>query len=195
LGAVYTPLQDHWHFYEDNNAEPVGGDAIGSEDTKGTLPDNTSNVRIRIQIDETGGKKGTKTYALEYRESGGSWTALGSGNHWDWADGQGTHGNNITTFVLTGSDELGEWFEQAGGIDTIEASVQHEDDFCVVPTGTVTASQDYEFRITHTGTPIPLQSGASYPIVTTAAAAGDDTIAQARSVARFVFSRVFGRVN
>ena len=101
----------------------------------------------------------------------------------------------IASYVLTGSDEFGEWYEQAAGTDTINANVQHELDVCVVPTGTVTASQDYEFRVSLTGTPVPLQSGASYPIVTTAAAAANEEIEQARSVSRFVFSRVHGRVN
>jgi hypothetical protein len=169
MGAVFTPEQDHWRFYDDSVAEPGDAQALESEDTKPTLPDNTSNVRMRVQIDETGGKKGTQVTAIEYKESGGSWTALGSANHWDWADGAGVHADNITTFNLTGSDEYGEFYEQSAGSDTIGASIQHEMDICMVPTGTVTTGQDYEFRVLLGGTPAPLASGATYPILTTAA--------------------------
>jgi hypothetical protein len=195
MGAVYTPETRNWRFYNDTAAEVGDSQAMEAENTSPTLPDNTSIVRMRIQITDTGGKKGTKTFSLEYSENGGTWTALGSANHFDYADGQGTVGNDITTWDLTSSDQYGEWHEDAAGIDTVDASATLEQDWAIVPTGTVTADESYAFRTVESGTPTPVGSGYSEPSVTTAAAAADDTIAQASGIFRFIKSRLFGRVN
>lgn len=193
ITAVFE--QSNWKWFSDDNAEPVGGDALAAENTEPTLPDNTSNIRLRVRIDETaGGGLNNVALTLEYNRSLG-WTSFGPSNDFDYADGAATEGNSVTTFLLTGTNDAGEYHESATNLFTWAANTEVEHDVCIVPTGSVSASTSYAFRCLIDGTVVPLASGKSNPAVTTAAAVTDEEIAQARSVSRFVQSRVFGRVN
>jgi len=196
LGKV-TPVyeQSNWKWFSDSNAEPVGGDALAAENVEPTLPDNTSKIRLRIRIDETAGGSSNTTSSMEHSTDGSTWYSLGPSNDFDYADGLGTQGADTTTYLLTGTNAHGEYQESASNNAPFGPSNATETDFCIVPTGTVSASTSYQFRYSIAGTLVPLASGKSYAVLTTAAAAANEEIEQARSQFRFVFSRVHGRVN
>ena len=194
-GGSFIPWQDHWRWFSDDNAEPVVGDALAAEDTEPTLANNDDNIRLRVRIDEKGGKSGNnQPLTLEYNRGAG-WVALGSANEWDYADGQATEGNNVTTLLLTGTNDNGEYHESGTNQDTYTSNSEMEVDVCVVPTGTVQGSTRYEFRVLLDAVVVPLVLFRSHPAVTTAVAAADELVAQCRSIARRIASRLFGRVN
>lgn len=195
-GKVFTPNQDNWKWFSDDNAEPVGGDALAAENTEPTLANNSDKIRLRLRIDEIGGANGTNLpLTLEHSINGVDWFSVDAANDFDYADGLGTEGNNVSSFLLTGTNDAGEYHESGTNQDTYSSNTETELDVCIVPTGNVSPTTSYEFRTSLNAVLVPLAGGASYPAVTTAAAAADETIAQARSISRFVFSGVFGRVN
>ena len=195
-GKTFTPNQDNWQWFSDDNAEPVGGDALAAENTEPTLANNSDKIRLRLRIDETGGAGGNnQELTLEHSINGVDWFSVDAANDFDYADGLAIEGNNVTTFLLTGTTTAGEYHESGTNQDSYPASSLVELDVCIVPTANVSPTTSYEFRTSLDAVLVPLAGGATYPAVTTAAAAADEEIALARSIWRFVFSGLFRRVN
>ena len=188
MGHVeFVPVQRNWKWFEDDNSEPTV--QLAAENTTPTLPDNTSNIRLRIDLSETaGGTANNQTITLEYSTNDADFIAFGAANHWDYADGQATEGNNVTSFKLTGTDTFG-IYEEGGGASFTYAVGNElaEWDVCIVPTGNVSGETTYYFRALLQGVEVPLDGGESHPEVLTAeAAAPPDEPTAKRRVYRMI---------
>jgi hypothetical protein len=173
MGGTFTPLQRNWKWFDDDAAEPTT--QLADENVKPTLADNNSNIRLRLDITETGNKaKNNILLNLEYSTNDVDFTAFGAANHWDYADGQATEGNTVTSYKLTGPDTAGEYSESAGGSGTYDfiESTSCEFDICIIPTGNVSGDTTYYFRADISGTAVPLDSGETHPQVLTAESGG-----------------------
>ena len=167
-GAVYTPKQQNWHWYSDALAEPTAAQSLANEDVKPTLPDNTSIIRLRVCINETGGKADNNVViSLEYSTNDVDFTAFGSANHWNYANGLGTEGSTVTTQLLSDATTKNEYCESGTNAVAIGASTANELDIAVQPTATVSTNTTYYFRIVGDGTAIPLNTSKTHPQVLT----------------------------
>ena len=167
-GAVYTPKQQNWHWYSDALAEPTAAQSLANENVKPTLPDNTSIIRLRVCINETGGKADNSVaIELQYSTNDVDFTAFGAANHWNYANGAGTEGNAVTTQLLTDATTKNEYCESGTNVVLIGASTTNELDIAIQPTVNVGASTTYYFRVIGDGTVIPLNTAKTHPQVLT----------------------------
>jgi hypothetical protein len=167
-GAVFTPKQQNWRVYADG-AGPTA--ALANENVKPTLADS-GIIRIRISINETGGKASNNaTTILEYSLNQSDWFSLGAAAHWDHADGADADGSLISSRLLSDSGADGEYCESAISNVSYAASAITENDMAIVPTGNVSAETTYYFRTVIAGTAVPLNTSETYPQVLTAVAA------------------------
>ncbi|MBI3406941.1 MAG: hypothetical protein HY040_01110 [Planctomycetes bacterium] len=163
-----TPNGDNWRWYQDDAAEP--STALAGENTAPALSDNTSIVRLRLAWKCSGGTVAGATATLEYSTDDTNFTALGSGNAWNYANGQGTNGNTTTTFKTSTGTVHGVYAEDALQSDTGgSTNAVIEMDWAIKPTGTVAAGTLYYFRQKHGGTVITLGSGKTHAQITTEA--------------------------
>jgi hypothetical protein len=176
-GSVFTPKQRNWRAFADVSG-PFLGDALASENVKPTLADNTSILRFRVSIAETGGKfNNNAVTVLEYSINQTDWFSLGAAAHWDHADGADVDGEVISYRLLSDSDGKGRYCESAASTVSYPASTVTENDMAIVPTGNVSAETTYYFRTLIAGTAVPLDTAETYPQVLTAAGATAYTIA------------------
>ena len=166
MGKSYTLEQEYWRWYQDDGAEPTS--ALASEVTKPTLADY-EKIRLRVNIDETGGDTGTLTLNLQYSTDEVSWYDFGSSAHWNWADGQATAGDTLTGYKLTSSNALGQYHEAAGVDDNMGAYNIEEFDCCIQQTSNCLSSTTYYFRVLNSTTEVPLADTQTHPQVLTLA--------------------------
>ena len=166
--AVPVYEQRNWKWFEDDAAEPV--QQLAAENVKPTLPDNTSIIRLRIDITETAGESGNVASSLEYSLNDADWVAFDAGNHWNYGDGQATEGNVTTTYKLTGTDAHGEYQESDSNNQTFGSSNSTETDWAIQPTANVSAETTYYFRMLISDVEVPLGGGEAHPQVLTAEA-------------------------
>ncbi len=170
-GAVYTPKQQNWKWFQNDSAESPT--QLANENIKPTLPDNTSIIRLRVCIAETGGKADTNVaIAVQYDTDAGfpSPQSFGAApQHWNYANGLGTEGNVVANLLLTDTAVKNEFCESGANVVAIGASTTNELDIAVVPTASVSGSTTYYFRVVGDGTAIPLNTGETYPQVLTTA--------------------------
>ena len=69
--ATFTPRQQHWQWFADVAAEPTEPtDQLAAEITKPTGVSLTAKVRLRVCINETGGKvSNNEAMTVYYREN------------------------------------------------------------------------------------------------------------------------------
>jgi len=169
-GSAFTPKQRNWRVFADA-AGPSVGDALASENVKPTLADNTSILRFRVSIAETGGKASNNAVTiLEYSINQADWFSLGAAAHWDHADGADVDGEVISYRLLSDSDGKGRYCESAASTVSYPASTVTENDMAIVPTGNVSAETTYYFRTLIAGTAVPLDTAETYPQVFTTTA-------------------------
>lgn len=180
--AAFTPNQHNWYWWEDDAAEPTT--AIGSENTKPTLSDNTSIIRLRTRILETAGDSALNNgyWRLQYSLNDTDWSDLSGTDDWNWADGQATEDNTVTTNKLSDTTGKGPYRESAAQSSfDVPASGDHEWDFAIVPvSGQIVESQDYYFRVQYSSdgaswTTVALGASETHPQLTTASA-GDKEV-------------------
>lgn len=142
--AVFTPYQQNWRWYQNNAAEPTI--ALANQNTAPNLTD-TNIIRLRVGIGESGGASGSGEVTLEYSTDDINFTAFGSGNHWNYANGLATEGNTITGNLLTTQDGQGLYHESGSISESIAANqTSKEMDFSIQQTGTALADTTYYFR-------------------------------------------------
>ena len=152
---AYTPRQKSFRWYANNNAEPVSGDALASQDTSYTLTTAGQVLRLRVTFRNTGTTAVTRYIGIRYSLNDSTYTAMGSGNHWNYYDGLGTHGNAVTTNLLDDSGTgKGEYTENDTNTFAIAASTSYQFDFCIQPTSNALPNTTYYFRI-HQGSTSP----------------------------------------
>ncbi len=147
--AAFTPNQGNWRMMDDDAAEPTT--ALAAENVKPTLADNSSIFRIRVRIFESGGDSNQNNgfWRLEHSINESDWTVLGSGADFNYADGQATEDNTVTTNKLSDTSGKGPYRESDGETTfDIAASEDFEFDFSIVPvSANITADTTYFFRI------------------------------------------------
>lgn len=172
--SIYTPAQGIWRWYTD--ATPDGSmTGLANEDTKPTLTSaqmQNGIIRLRAQINETGGGSGSaQTIDLEYAEDTSQesyWQSVQAqtptndmeGVWFRWANGAATDGNTIGSQLLTGTTESGKYHESTTPTEDIGGSSKHEIDIALYvhwppPDTTV------NFRLVVGGTTLALDSGAT----------------------------------
>lgn len=173
MGGSFTPTQGNaWQWFTNDAAEPVEPDnQLANENAAPTLPNNTSIIRLRVQITESGGANGSGVWVVQYDRNDSSWVTLGSGNHWNWANGAATEGGTcppLAVYLLSGSNSTGQYIESPTYSSSVTKNKTNEFDLAIVPTGSVVTSQLYRFRVlTIGGTSVG--APATYPSLTTAA--------------------------
>ena len=166
LTAPFTPKQQNWKFFADDGAEPTS--SLAAENTQAPLVNNTNIIRLRTTLAETtGGSSGAVAITVEYSTNDSSFTAMGAGNQWNYANGAATNGNTVTTNKLTDTTGTMKYHEDGSGTETFTANTSYELDLAIVPTGTVIGGQVYYFRFKQAGTEIVLNSGKTHPNILT----------------------------
>jgi len=179
-----TLTQGNWRVFSDANAEPVVGDALADENAAPTLTSATPIVRVRADILNTGmGAVNLMNLAIQYSTDDVNFTAMGVGNHWNWADGKGTDGDNVTTLLLTDTDTKLIYCETGSQSPSVGANKKSEFDFALQPTANATAGTRYYFRLLYGGsTVISLGSGKTHPqIITYSPPSGQPTASRHQS--------------
>ena len=163
--ATTLSLGSYWRWYAD--ADPPSS-PLGDENVKPTLADENI-IRLRLQIEETGGTDGSGTMDIEYREgAGGTWTNVGAAAHWQMANGASTEGG-LLSISLTGSNFAQVYIETTSYSASVKKSKVNEFDLALQPVnGNYTPATDYYFRVNTVGA--DTVSGAEYPVVTTPSA-------------------------
>ena len=172
---TFTPNQRNWRWFADDGAEPTS--ALANENTAPTLANNTSKSRLRINLAEVGGGTAADvTISIQYSTDNTNWYSMGSGNHWNYADGQATQGNTLSGLKLTDTNTKGQYVEANGGAATYDyaASTEVEWDICLQPAAGILSSQLYYFRALINSAEVPLASGETHPQITSAYIAPPD---------------------
>lgn len=168
--AVFTPDQRCWRFYADAASPST---PLANEDVKPTLTDS-SIIRLRIALGETGDANGSFPWRLEYSLDDSAWNSFGAAQHWDYANGADTEGN-ADSILLSDADTAGVYIESDAYSTQLGKSTIEDFDWAIVPTGSVTADQTYYFRVLYDDggyTAVTLEGTNIHPQVLTAAAAG-----------------------
>ena len=178
--GVHTPLQGNWRWYLDD-ATDTSMTAMAGENTAPTLTGAQMlnyTLRMRVQIAETNATAGSGTIDVQYSEDGGSnWQTIEGqtpatnmqGVWFRYANGAATASNTIGSQLLTGTTESGKYHEASGVSESVGASAVHELDVAVYvhwppPDSTI------KFRLVYGGTALALNTGKSYPQITTSTA-------------------------
>jgi len=168
MGKVFTPEQQSWQWYEDTAADPTV--QYANVDTTANVADNEGPIRLRVDITELGQASGTPELTILYQLDGigGAWTAMGAGNHWNWANGAGTHGGTVGTVLLSGTTAGQYWETEDTTTVSIGKNVNSENDFCIAPvTANVSTTGTYYFAIYADAALIPILT--SHPTLTVTA--------------------------
>ena len=168
-GGSFVPLQQNWHWVKDDAAQPTAEWA--AENTTFTMANNSLILRMRITIAETGGKgENNVSLKFEYSTNDADFNTPGPAAAWNYADGQATEGNNLTTNWCTDTAGKGEYVETSGGAGTWDfaASTSYEFDFAITPGSGVAGSTKYYFRILVNDAEVALNGGETHPNCTTA---------------------------
>ena len=168
-GGSFVPKQQNWHWVKDDAAQPTAEWA--AEITTFTMSSNSLILRMRVTIIETGGKgENNISLKFEYSTDDNNWNTPGASAAWNYADGQATEGNTLTTNWCTDTAGKGEYVETSGGAGTMDivASTSYEFDFAVTPGSSVAGSTLYYFRILINDAEVVLNSGETHPNCTTA---------------------------
>lgn len=169
MGAGAAPQQQNWKWFQDDAAEP--STPLANENTAPTLGNNTSILRLRVSVSDVDGQT-SAAWSAEYSTDDSSFTAMGSGNAWNYANGQGANGSATTTFKTSDGTEHGNYHEDGSGSEGITSGKSKEVDFALLPTATVAPNTLYYFRVKIGGVAVTLASGKSHPQLTTAANTG-----------------------
>ena len=156
--------QNNWRFYENDAAEPTA--ALANENTKPTLADD-NKLRLRARIDRDSGIPTNLDLEIQYSTNESDWYNLGAEAHWNWADGLGTEGNITTTFLLTGTDEHGKYYESSGNSEQATSEELIEVDCCIQQTANVSEGTTYYFRFLDSSSEILVASEKTHPQVLT----------------------------
>ena len=163
MGKTFTPQQVAWQWYVNNAAEP--STALAAQVTKPTLADDAI-IRLRMNVAEIGDIAGSGIVTLEYSTNDVDFTAFGSGNHWNYADGLATEGNTITGYLITPTaDVLGLYHESATISESFSKSSTIEMDVTIQQTANVSANTTYYFRMSIGG--VVVVPSVSHPQVLT----------------------------
>jgi hypothetical protein len=131
------------------------------------LTSATPICRIRLNITNTGPGTLGELLAIQYSTDDVNFTAMGAANHWNWADGQGEDGSDVTTFLISDTTVKQIYCESGANSPSYTGNSKNEFDFAVQPTANATPGTLYYFRITKGGVAIALGAGASHPQTTT----------------------------
>lgn len=144
--------QSRYRWFSNTNSEPVAGDALAAENTAITGVANGTVLRLRLQVQNDMSYSWVGSYvALRYREgTTGAWTNLGSSAHWNYANGLGSNGSQVTTTLLTSSTVKQHYVENSPSVASasVGTSAYTEWDFSVTPVwSNVAKGADYYFKL------------------------------------------------
>jgi len=167
MGDAFAPRLGDWQWYEDAVGDP--STSLAAENTQPTLSSGAPIVRLRVEIVESGGKPSTASYwTLEYSTNASDWVSLGAANHWNWANGGGTDGNNVSGYLVADSGSLlGQYWESTTNTDALSSRAVLEADFAVQETANVQGNTVYYFRVG-----IDVKGALTYPAVDSTYGAG-----------------------
>lgn len=178
--AAFTPVQGNWRMMDDDAAEPTV--ALANENVKPTLDNNNDIFRLRVRIYESAGDTGQNNgfWKIQHSTDESSWNDLDAANDFNYANGQATEDNNVTTNKLSDTTGKGVYRESAGQTTfDYPAGGDYEWDYAIVPTGNVTGGQTYYFRVLNSADGVSyteIGAGASHPQVLTAEDLSDRSV-------------------
>jgi len=133
-----------WRIYENASGDPAT--AYAAQNSAGTVLTNSDIIRIRVVLEGSGGT--LTNLQVKYSTNDSTFTALGSGNAWNWATSLGgTDGGTIAGLLISDGTTKGIYCKSASDSPTLIGSDYTEYDFEIQPTATVTASTLYYFRV------------------------------------------------
>lgn len=165
-GGSFIPRQQNWKWFQNDAAEPTT--SLAAENTSPVLADSNI-IRLRVTIAETGGKgaSGQSTDIL-YSSDLVSWFSMSASNDWNYANGQATGGNTVTTNKLSDTSNKQKYHESSTVTETWSASTAYEEDWAIQPTIHAKAGTIYYFFIAIAGVEASPNTGKVRPSLTTA---------------------------
>ncbi len=177
MGATFTPVQMSWQWWQDDAAEPTA--SYANQDTTFTMSDNGDILRLRVTIDDTGGKAANNiSLKFEWSTDDSSFNTPGAASAWNYADGAATEGNTLAGLKIDDSVTAGQYVESSGGAGTYDfaANATVEFDFAITPGSGVAGGTLYYFRILINDAEVPLEGAHAHPNCTTAAVVEGETV-------------------
>ena len=192
--VAFIPTQGNWRWMDDDAAEPTV--ALADENVSPTLGNNNDIFRLRVRIFEVGGDSGQKNgyWKIQHSTNESDWTDLDVANHFNYANGQAIENGIVTTNKLSDTSGKGPCRESVG-VTTFDmgAASDYEFDFAIVPTGNVSGSTLYYFRILNssdgTGYAEIAVNSETHPQLTTASSVNHYTL-EAFPNQTFVFTGI-----
>jgi hypothetical protein len=172
MALKFIPNTYAFRWFADNRPEPIAADGLANTDVAPTLATNDNILRLRAMIYNSGTTGSTAVLTAQYSTDGSTFVAMGSSNHWNYANGQAVDGNTCAgpTFFVYGAT-FGKYHESASISETWVVGTRLEFDFALQATATVLGSQLYTFRFLIAGVAITPTVGKANPTLITAATA------------------------
>jgi thrombospondin type 3 repeat protein len=143
--------QSRYRWYNNDDAEnptPLAAENVTISRDQSTI----TRLRLQLQNDESQAWSG-KHIALQYRQgSNGTWTDLGAGVDWNYANGLGTDGSQVANALLANTNVRESFIESIPSASSISLAPGEygEWDFSIVPTSNSTIGETYYFRAVET---------------------------------------------
>lgn len=173
--------QKNWKWFPNDNPEPIA--ALAAENIAPVLADNSSILRLRITIHNSGADL-TTAMGLEYSSDGSNWEAFGPSAEWNYANGLAVEGATVGSNKLSDSDQRRRYHESSTySQDSFKGGAKNNEfDFSITPTATVLPGTTYYFRYLSASTPI--DPVASYPTLATYSSVIDGTASASGSASQ-----------
>ena len=199
--ATFTPRQKNWRWAANNSAtDPT---PLANENAEATLTNNDDIIHLRFTFAEIGGKADTTVaVAMQYSLNSdmSSPVAFGAAPaHWNYANGVGTEGSNVSGASLLSDDSsFGEYCESGSNSLSVGANALMEVDFAIQATSAVSRTTRYYFQCVQQSVALALDTGETYPYLTTAglnytytgAVSAAGTLASTRAVTKGIAGTV-----
>jgi len=155
-------------WYDDDDAESPTALAAQNAPISGVTSADLRRLRVQLQNDMSVAWSGAYV-GLRYRiGTSGTWTDFGAGAHWNYADGQGTDGNQVANALLTGTDTRQHFVESLPSTASLAVSSgdQAEWDFAIQATANMVPGATYYFKVVETNAAGSyLRDLMSYPVL------------------------------
>jgi hypothetical protein len=159
-----------YRWYNNNSAENPTARAAENTPITGVVLADVLRLRVQLQNDMSTVWSGSYM-ALQYRRgTTGTWTDLGAGTNWSYADGLGTNGNQVANALLTGTTTRQHFVETLPSPASLSVASggRAEWDFTIRANASMIPGVTYYFRVVETDSAGVYRSDliSYYPVLT-----------------------------
>ncbi len=141
--------QTRFRWFENNSAQTPSPLAPENTSLAGRNQGFVTRLRLQVQNNLFSAWAGSRV-TLQYRQGpAGSWENLGASSKWEYADGLGPDGTQVSNALLTGTN-VREYFVESvpsSAALPVPSGQYGEWDFCIRSTATVSLGVSYQFRL------------------------------------------------